>query len=198
LLPFRNGAQLLESVRIRPLGTMDYVAVAYDNTANKVLDFAGIEVMAVSTTSTGRIIRAYVDVLSGRPASSYDYGINYRQVLSGMLIQLCAKGSAFSTWGKKTIWLVQDVLYDYMVHTCDLRLPEGTREPDPILLMVYSLAQDGSAFSLRRREVRSGQPRHFSDLLSTTDIPTRSATEGLLLKRIAALNGKAQNSTQVS
>jgi len=84
------------------------------------------------------------------------------------------------------------------VHTYDLRLPEGTREPDPILLMVYALVQEGNALSLRLREVRSGQPRHFSDLLFTTDIPTRSATEGLLLKRIAALNGKAQNAKQGS
>jgi hypothetical protein len=96
-LAFKNGIELLDSVRISPLGTMDYVAVAYDKDSNKVVDFAGIEVMAVSTTSTGRIIRAYLDVLDGRPGGNYDYGINYRQVLSRMLVQLCAKGAAFST-----------------------------------------------------------------------------------------------------
>jgi hypothetical protein len=90
---------------------------------------------------------------------------------------------------------VQDVLYDYMEATYDLRLPKGKRDPDPIVMMVYSLPRDKQGFKLRLREVRSGQPRHFSDLLFTTNIPTRTAAEYLLLRRIAASNGRRPSST---
>lgn len=183
---------LLEGVRMGTLGTMDYVAVFYDAQQDCILDFAGIEVMAVSTTNTGQIIRAMLDALAGGLGESYNYGINYRQVLSRMLVQLCAKGSAFSMWGKKTIWIIQDVLYDYMEHTYDLRLPTATRASDPITLLIYSLVETEGRFELKEREIRSGQPRHFSDLLYTSNIPTKSDAEALLLKRIGAIRGRTR------
>jgi len=184
VLPPAGERLLLQRVRIAKLGTMDYVAVRFDKRTDSILDFCGIEVMAMSTTNTGKIIHAMKDALNGRLRSDYGFGINYRQVLSRMLVQLCAKGEAFSTWGKRSIWVIQDILYEYMEHKYDLRLPKGSKQADPILLMIYSLVEDGDKLVLRFKEQRSGHPRHFSGLLFTMDIPTRRGAEEILLKRI--------------
>ncbi|MEW6360000.1 MAG: NotI family restriction endonuclease [Planctomycetota bacterium] len=185
----KSGAEkrLLKGIKMKTLGTLDYVVVSSDTARENILDFAGVEIMAMSTTNTGKIIRAMLDGLEGKLGETYNYGINYRQVLSRMVVQLCAKGTAFSMWGKKTIWVIQDVLYEYMQEVYDLRLSADVRDADPIILLIYKLVDKGDRFDLELSARRSGQPRHFSDLLYTIDVPTKDDAEAILLKKI---NGK--------
>jgi hypothetical protein len=51
-------------------------------------------------------------------------GINYRQVWARMVSQLIVKSQVALAWGGKTIWLVQDVLADYISKSTALLLPE--------------------------------------------------------------------------
>jgi hypothetical protein len=50
-------------------------------------------------------------------------GINYRQVWARMVSQLIVKSQVGLAWGGKTIWLVQDVLADYISKSTALILP---------------------------------------------------------------------------
>ena len=49
-------------------------------------------------------------------------GINYRQVWARMVSQLIVKSQVGMAWGGKTIWLVQDVLADYISKSTALTL----------------------------------------------------------------------------
>jgi hypothetical protein len=51
-------------------------------------------------------------------------GINYRQVWARMVSQLIVKSQVGMAWGGKTIWLVQDVLTDYISKSTALILPQ--------------------------------------------------------------------------
>ncbi len=51
-------------------------------------------------------------------------GINYRQVWARMVSQLIVKSQVGMSWGGKTIWLVQDVLADYISKSTALILPQ--------------------------------------------------------------------------
>jgi hypothetical protein len=51
-------------------------------------------------------------------------GINYRQVWARMVSQLIVNSQVALAWGGKTIWLVQDVLADYISKSTALCLPE--------------------------------------------------------------------------
>jgi hypothetical protein len=51
-------------------------------------------------------------------------GINYRQVWARMASQLIAKSQVGMAWGGKTIWLVQDVLADYISKSTALILSQ--------------------------------------------------------------------------
>jgi hypothetical protein len=51
-------------------------------------------------------------------------GINYRQVWARMVSQLIVKSQVSMAWGGKTIWLVQDVLADYISKSTALILSQ--------------------------------------------------------------------------
>jgi hypothetical protein len=55
-------------------------------------------------------------------------GINYRQVWARMVSQLIVKSQVGMAWGGKTIWLVQDVLADYISKSTALILPQYLSE----------------------------------------------------------------------
>ena len=51
-------------------------------------------------------------------------GINYRQVWARMVSQLIVKSQVGMAWGGKTIWLIQDVLADYISKSTALILSQ--------------------------------------------------------------------------
>jgi hypothetical protein len=55
-------------------------------------------------------------------------GINYRQVWARMVSQLIVKSQIALSWNSHTIWLVQDVLADYISKSTALVLPDYLSE----------------------------------------------------------------------
>ena len=55
-------------------------------------------------------------------------GINYRQVWARMVSQLIVKSQVALSWNSHTIWLVQDVLADYISKSTALALPDYLSE----------------------------------------------------------------------
>lgn len=79
-----------------------------------------VEVMTSSTSGGNKdkrttIPMAFGDALMGRPHTGP--GINYRQVWARMVSQLIVKSEAALAWGGKTIWVLQDLLVDYISST---------------------------------------------------------------------------------
>lgn len=102
--------------------TFDYLLLPLDNTNNPVGPPYIIEVMT-SSTRGGGLTEHMVDVLLGRPqrnlreAVQSIYSPNYRQVFERMLGQFVAKSEIAEHWGGRTVWVVQDVLLDYIEQT---------------------------------------------------------------------------------
>jgi len=98
---------------------------------NFVRDFpfgspAVIEIMTSSTSGQNTnnrttIGQAFEDALLERPHLAP--GINYRQVWSRMVSQLFVKSEVAIGWNGRAIWIVQDVLADYISATTRLKLP---------------------------------------------------------------------------
>ncbi|MDR0987932.1 MAG: hypothetical protein LBM06_00520 [Prevotellaceae bacterium] len=91
-----------------------------------------IEVMTSSTSGGNKrdrtqIAQACEDaILNGMKHNGPS--INYRQVWARMVSQLIVKSQVALAWGGKTIWLVQDVLADYISKSTALRLPDYLSE----------------------------------------------------------------------
>ena len=84
-----------------------------------------IEIMTSSTSGGNKnrrstIPMAFEDAMLGKPHLAP--GINYRQVWARMASQLIAKSEIALSWNGKTIWVVQDVLVDYISKTTALNV----------------------------------------------------------------------------
>jgi hypothetical protein len=111
--------------------------VAYRNAEYWVDDFPAdplviIEVMTSSTSGGDKRKRTQIAmacedaILNGMEHNAP--GINYRQVWARMVSQLIVKSQVALAWNGKTIWLVQDVLADYISKSTALALPEYLSE----------------------------------------------------------------------
>lgn len=87
-----------------------------------------IEVMTSSTSGGNKEKRTQIAmacedaILHGERHNAP--GINYRQVWARMVSQLIVKSQVGIAWGGKTIWLVQDVLADYISKSTALVLSQ--------------------------------------------------------------------------
>jgi hypothetical protein len=87
---------------------------------------AVIEIMTSSTSGGNKTKGTTIPsafrqaILEGKPAQGP--GINYRQVWARMVSQLFVKSEMAVAWGGKTLWVLQDVLADYISSTTALDL----------------------------------------------------------------------------
>ena len=78
-----------------------------------------------------------------KPAVSSPYTPNYRQVFGRMASQLFAKSEAAEAWGGKAIWIVQDVLLEYIEQTTAFRSSYFTSNNDGnVNMVVYKLTEN--------------------------------------------------------
>lgn len=86
-----------------------------------------IEVMTSSTSGGNKakgttIQNAFRNAILGQ--SHKAPGINYRQVWARMVSQLIVKSQIGKAWGGQTVWVLQDVLVNYISNTTDLNFRE--------------------------------------------------------------------------
>ena len=121
-------------------------------------------------------------------------GVNKRQVWARMASQLVAKSEAANSWGGRTIWIVQDLLADYMrtqtaLPLDDLISPDWT--PDEVNMVVADLNGPVGLFSGPVRP-QNGNRRCWLEILGAAHLPslaamTRQLEENPPLVRLRAL-----------
>jgi hypothetical protein len=176
------------------LGRLDYILAIQVN--DHIRTQCVLEVMALSTTTTGHIIHSMFTALEvTQPLAAYKYGINFRQVVSRMVVQMIAKAYAAQDWGMTTVWAIQDTLYDYLTRTTrldlsDVDLATPSQSIPPLLFFIYELveAPDGSEFILMRRYVKGGPLQAFEGMLTPRDIPSIEQLLELLQERQRAVH----------
>lgn len=197
LLSPTDGTEVIVLPEISlPMGRIDYFLSLVDLSTQRVMDFIVLEVMACSTTTTGDVLRSFHDILQGRTTDKrLKYGINFRQVVSRMMVQVLAKAYACEKWKKRMVWAVQDVLYRYMQATTKVDLKSiplnslGNSPPEmPILFFIYGMEMnnDQNKFELKLKEIYGGTKESFAKVLEPMEVPETA----VLLKLIQA---KIQN-----
>jgi hypothetical protein len=128
-----------------------------------------IEIMTSSTSGGNKDARttipmAFEDAMLGRPHNGP--GINYRQVWARMVSQLIVKSEIALSWGGKTIWVVQDLLVDYICASTALNirqfLSENTSE---VNMLSFSY---GEAFEISTGVIDLSNPQLFAGPMTST------------------------------
>lgn len=113
-----SNVKWVPEVSIGSGGNVDYVAVETDDGGN-VSDFLCVEIQAAGTTSTPY---PYVQDLkkNGHFEKDYTYGINWANEFSKtMMQQAYKKGRIIEHWGRKIVFVVQDVAIEYLRSASD-------------------------------------------------------------------------------
>jgi hypothetical protein len=206
LLFNRNSSDLkiivLDEFELPIIGRVDYIIGLYDTKTKTVVDFLLLELMACSTTFTGDVLCSLHDILQGKTTTKkLKYGINFRQVLSRMMVQVMAKAYACELWNKKMVWVIQDVLYDYMIKTTKLSLtiisPDKLESLDPrinILFYVYCLHfnPNMNKFELLLKGIYGGNKESIRGIFEPTTIPSKDTMMAMINKRLLEKGSKLE------
>ncbi len=152
-----------------------------------------VEVMTSSTSGGNKnkrttVAQAFEDAILKGIDAHVAPGINYRQVWARMVSQLIVKSEASVSWGGKTIWVLQDVLADYISSSTALDLQgfvsEETSEVNILSFSygdAYRESSDGVA-ELSHGELFAGPVRPpgatseqgFQDMIRAPIVPPKS------------------------
>lgn len=164
-----------------------------------------VEVMTSSTSGGNKkkrscIPQAFEDCMLGKPHLAP--GINYRQVWARMASQLIVKSQAAMAWSGKTIWVLQDLLADYISSSTALDLHRFISEhTDEVNILAFSYGnnykhtQDSQTVSLDNsvlyagpiRAESNGEPQPcFQDIVLASVCPPRSVLIAALSKKAMA------------
>ena len=132
----------VKEVNMGVSGNVDYVALKIDAN-NKPTDFFCVEFQANGTTGSPY---GYVkDLLAnGKYSKNYTFGLNWaNEFMKTMMQQVYKKGNVVNLWGRKIVFVIQDVAMEYLqsaVDTSDLR----NNMNDPVHFMTYKEVWDNS------------------------------------------------------
>ena len=131
----------IKEVNMGVSGNVDFVAVKTDEERKQASDFFCVEFQANGTTGSPY---PYVkDLLEhGTYSKNYTFGLNWaNEFMKTMMQQVYKKGQVVNQWGKKIVFVIQDVAMAYLedaVDTSDLRQDMS----DTIHFMTYKMNWD--------------------------------------------------------
>ena len=161
-----------------------------------------VEVMTSSTSGGNKkkrscIPQAFEDCMLGKPHTAP--GINYRQVWARMASQMIVKSQAAMAWNGKTIWVLQDLLADYISSSTALDLHKFIAEhTDEVNILAFSYGEnykhthDTETVSLNNSVLYAGPIRAensedpqpcFQDIVLASVCPPRTVLIAALSKK---------------
>lgn len=175
-LSFRNGEYYMEHY---PVGKLNIIEVMTSSTSGGNKD--------KGTT----IQQSFIDAIKGRIHESP--GINYRQVWARMVSQLIVKSQISSSWGSKTLWIVQDSLANYISKSTDLNLQklisEISREVNIVSIKYTNEYDENGCLKLGLDNLYAGEiPKvtgdtDFNKLLQASVIPTMDSVKNKIIMK---------------
>lgn len=157
-----------------------------------------IEIMTSSTSGGNaakrtQISQAFEDALLGNAHAAPS--INYRQVWARMASQLISKSEIAINWGGRTVWVIQDVLAEYISQTTALDVKKFKADKlNEVNLLCFSYGKDYlqrtgvldlNKFALYAGVITAGKggEQTFSDIVKTPVHAPLEFLVGLLAKR---------------
>ena len=161
---------------------LDYVLRGTESEAPPII----VEVMTCSTSGGNRALGTDIKTAFKRavlfahtPANDPVKcpGVNVRQVWARMASQLIAKSEAANSWGGRTIWIVQDLLANYIRTQTALPLDDLISldwEPDEVNMVVANLEGPVALYAGPIRP-RDGNRHCWLEILGAPHLPSLSS-----------------------
>ena len=107
---------VFSEVGLPGIGNFDFVMVKHKPLSTVVEDFAVIELQTGQTTSTGKLVQGFKDLMETgtiAPKATYNFGINTYDIWKRTFTQILNKGIILEKWKRKIFWVVQEPIFEY-------------------------------------------------------------------------------------
>lgn len=145
-------------------GNIDYFLVTKEN--EKIVNYFGIEIQSLDTTSSGEIWLAREDFLSGKFMRNYKYGINWKMSAKTILIQMHHKGEFFEQLNKKLILVMQRGFFDYLSQEFSVSKLRDANEEDSIHFHIYDCKLTNNQYILELNSRKSTNIKGIEEMLN--------------------------------
>jgi hypothetical protein len=155
-------------------GSIDYVAITIDR-SGKIIDFFCVEIQAAGTT--GSPYPAITDIKNtGRfQRDSYNYGINWANEFSKtMMQQAYKKGKIVNHWGRKIVFVLQNVGLQYIKSACDTSKLQSSLTELPVDFCTFKMNWNGkqNAWELEFDAIASTDVEGINRMLGGVPVDT--------------------------
>lgn len=147
-----------------------------------------VEVMTSSTSGGNKNKRtciplAFEDYMLGKNHNAP--GINYRQVWARMASQLIVKSQVAMAWGGKTIWILQDLLADYISSSTALNLSNFiSSHTDEVNILAFSYDNSLKQNNFTRIVPLSSSTLYSGSIRASDDEEVRPCFQDILLASV--------------
>lgn len=145
---------VFSEVGLPGIGNFDFVMVKHKPLSTVVEDFAVIELQTGQTTSTGKLVRGFKDLMESgtiAPNATYNFGINTYDIWKRTFTQILNKGIILEKWKRKIFWVVQEPIFEYF--RVKYRLGDIKYDPNhSSVFLLYDLKLTGNRLVLSQTQ----------------------------------------------
>lgn len=145
----KNKIQWVSEVSCGVAGSIDFVATKVGDEG--IEDFICVEFQAAGTTGTPWEAVLDFQKTDGFIRKNYEYGINWaNEFVKTMMQQVYKKGMVMESWGKKIVFVLQDVGLDYIISATDASDLHEVTDDDSIHFCTFKMIwnEDSSTWRL--------------------------------------------------
>ncbi|MEW6185187.1 MAG: NotI family restriction endonuclease [Thermodesulfobacteriota bacterium] len=145
---------VFSEVGLPGIGNFDFVMVKHKPLSNTVEDFVAIELQTGQTTSTGKLVQGFKDLMESgslAPNATYNFGINSYDIWKRTFTQILNKGIILEKWKRKIFWVVQEPIFEYFRHKYRLGAIQYGPNHSSVFLL-YDLKQMGNHLVLSQTQ----------------------------------------------
>ena len=152
-----QNVKWIQEVNIGVGGSVDYVAVEVDQN-DRVKDFLCVELQAGGTTGSPYPAIEELKKYGSFQQNTYSYGINWaNEFTKTMMQQAYKKGKIVESWGRKIVFVIQDVAMDYIQKSCDCTkvVPQDDKMPVDFCMFSLKWHKDTKEWNLQYHNILS-------------------------------------------
>lgn len=180
-----NNLLLFSEVKLRGIGSFDYVLIRHKPMSSEIEDFVIIEFQTDQTTGTGKLVQALEDFMQGKDvtAAHYSFGMNTYDTLKRSYTQMLNKGVAMEYWGQQIYWVLQRHVFDNLLERYQPAFTPGSSDKN--VFAIYDLVRETEAYALVFQEfVSASVDALFAALRQNPNVPEKSDFVAALQARV--------------
>lgn len=169
-----NDLLLFGEVKLKSIGSFDYVLVRHRPMSSEVEDFVIVEFQTHQTTNTGQLVQALEDFMNGRDVTvtHYPFGMNTYDTLKRSYTQMLNKGVAMEHWGQRIYWVFQEYVFDNLARRYQPAFAAGSSKTN--VFAIYDLVQGSDTYVLTPKRFESASvDTLFTALRQNPNIPEK-------------------------